>query len=460
MALKRRLAASSGWLLDMAPGRARLSHLGKCTRRVLRGAGAAAPLPVVAAVAPEASAMWVGAGDGRVFALGPQGLGPAQQLEGRISDVACQGQHLLAAHLQASGLELRQRHLDQEGWRPVALPRAVPMEPLPDFPAAPADPLAAAFALLMPNRFGTVLVDQARGLLAVVRPGERAVEFALQVPPGGPDEVWSAQATAQGVLLAIAGAQGRSALAHASPQGKLLGARTRLASALLWRVHGLLLLDGETALVFGEELLVLDVPTLTLLERMTHVVDTFAATALDGDVGWVGAEGVDSVLRLHREGEAVKLEGESKLRAHDGAPLWEHAPARPTLEFADGEAEVSVSAPLVQPWRRAFKNVGTPAAAVRVRITSPLLGARLLDISKVRCGGVPTTLRMNGAGELGGELEVGCPTGAALELAFELKGKGEATGEVSVSLEPVARHGASFEALGQPARTMFKLTLD
>jgi hypothetical protein len=104
--------------------------------------------------------------------------------------------------------------------------------------------------------------------------------------------------------------------------------------------------------------------------------------------------------------------------------------------------------------------VGTPAALLRLRITSPLLGARLLDISKVKCGGVPGLLRMNGAGELSGELEVACAPGAAVELAFELKGRGEAQGEVTVSVEPVVRHGAGFDSQGQAARTVFKLTLD
>ncbi|WP_143195902.1 hypothetical protein [Archangium sp. Cb G35] len=469
----RRLLARGQWLFDLRPQRLIVFHGAGGVRRQGRGdAPDHPPAPVVLAALDEAKNAWVGGGDRRVFSVGAGASAPVQAFPRECFDLTTDGNRLIGT-LVDDALKLTTLFVtDGSGqrWEPMTLPKPVRAmhghgycEGLP----LPQSPDGAFFDT---SPFGITVLEKGRGRVYVLRPGAAQPEGALEVEPGHEQDTWRAQATPHGVLLLLVSNHRETALVHFSLDGTLLGAidgSEEDEDEPLWGGTGVCVLDAARALLFlQDKTLLVSLPGLQVLETLVGEWNTSVSVTPAGpDRWWVGPEDSDALFLLTaRPGHPLRLHAE-KRPVSPGAPLMHMGYKTPAIHWTEHtSAPVTVSAPVAETWRAVVRNDGTACDAVRVRVSGPLVGARVVDVS-VRYRGQPLPMvsenRVNVVGDT-----AGLEAGATAELEVTFKPRSEGSGQLDITVEPrswryLGDGEPRFLAVeGHPASAQFLLTVE
>jgi len=438
---RRRLLARGPLLFDLSPQRLILFDGAEGVRREAQGDVRHSHLPVVLAALDEAKNVWVGDGDQRVFSLGEGGRGTAQELPGRFCDLTTQGDRLVGVRLGGDD-ELRELVVSDASareWRLLRMPKPVAARPVPHYTLDGRVRSSPDGVILETNRFGVTVLEKGRGRVYVLRPGAPALEGGLKLQPGSDQDTWRALATPQGVLLLLVANHRHTALAHFALDGTLLGSVSERGDRPLWGGVGLCVLDETRALVFCEETLLVSLPGLEVLETLENEWrDSLAVAPAGPGRWWLGTEDQDDLTLLTvAPGESPRFTA-SKRPVVPGPPLKHVGYTQPKLDWEAGaSSSLTVSAPVAETYRLTLRNVGAACDAVRLCLSSPLIGARVVD-ARATWQGAALALtgqnRVDLVGE-GGGLAQGAT--AELLLTFTPRGVGEAP--VSITAEPLLR---------------------
>lgn len=110
-------------------------------------------------------------------------------------------------------------------------------------------------AFLSSNAHGVALAERSSGIIAVMRPGKDAFEFAVRVPTQDEADL-TAAATEQGVLIVLCIEGRHSAVVHVDKKGKILATlakvQTELEEELAWGMGPPVLVSGTKAFLVHE----------------------------------------------------------------------------------------------------------------------------------------------------------------------------------------------------------------
>lgn len=110
-------------------------------------------------------------------------------------------------------------------------------------------------AYLSSNAYGVALAERSSGIVAVLRPGKDALEFAVRVPTQDEADV-TAAATEQGVLIVLCIEGRNSAVVHVDKKGKILATlanvQTELEEELAWGLGPPVLVSATKAFLVHE----------------------------------------------------------------------------------------------------------------------------------------------------------------------------------------------------------------
>ncbi|NOK39626.1 hypothetical protein HMI49_41330 [Corallococcus exercitus] len=335
-------------------------------------------------------------------------------------------------------------------------------------------------AFLDTSPFGITVVEKGRGRVYLLRPGAAQPEGALQMEPGGEQDIWRALATPHGVLLLLVINYRQTALLHFAFDGTLLGSIPGIddededAEELIWGGAGVCVLDASRALLFVQDkTLLVSLPGLQVLETLVGEWPAFVSVTPAGpDRWWVGAEDSDALFLLTAEpGHPLRIQASNR-PVSPGAPLMHVGYKMPAFHWTEhSSAPLSVSAPVIETWRAVVRNDGTPCEAVRVRVSGALVGARVVDVS-VRYRGQPLPMveeqRVNVVG-----VTAGLEAGATAELEVTFKPRSEGSGPLTITVEPCSwqsqvkywqwqdkEEPRVLTVTGHPATAQFPLTVE
>ena len=480
---RRRLLARGPWLFDLRPQRLIVFHGAEGVRRDVSGDVTEYPsAPVVLAAPNEAKDVLVGSGDRRVFSVGTSADAPVEAFPRECFDLTSDGDRLIGTVVDSTLKLTSLATTDAFGqrWDPMTLPKLVrattgygysegrPIRQSPDG------------AFLDTSPFGITVVEKGRGRVYVLRAGAAQPEGALQVEPGGDQDIWRAQVTPHGLLLLLVINYRQTALLHFALDGTLLGSipgnedDDDAEEELIWGGAGVCVLDADRALLFVQDkLLLVSLPGLQVLETLVGDWPSIVSVTPAGpDRWWVGPEDRDSLFLLTAEpGHPLRLSASNR-PVSPGAPLMHVGFKTPTIHWTEhSSAPLTVSSPVAETWRAVVRNDGPACEAVRVRVSGVLLGARVVDVS-VRYRGQPLPMveenRVNVVGHTSG-LEAG----AIAELEVILKPRSEGSGPLTITVEPCAWQSQAKEwqwqkpeesralaVTGHPASVQFPLTVE
>ncbi|RKI65331.1 hypothetical protein D7X55_16570 [Corallococcus sp. AB049A] len=428
----------------------------------------------------QAKDVWVGGGDRRVFSVGTNADAPGQALPRECFDLTSDGDRLIGTVVDGALKLTTLFATDGSGqpWEPMTLPK--PVRATHGYGYAEGRPLRQSpdGAFLDTSPFGITVVEKGRGRVYVVRPGAAQPEGALQVEPGGDQDIWRTQATPHGVLLLVVINYRQTGLLHFALDGTLLGSIPDQEGDddeddLIWGGAGVCVLDANRALFFlQDKLLLVSLPGLQVLETLVGDWPSFVAVTPAGpDRWWVGAEDRDALFLLTAEpGHPLRLSASNR-PVSPGAPLMHVGFKTPTIHWAEhSSAPLTVSAPVAETWRALVRNDGPACEAVRIRVSGVLVGARVVDVS-VRYRGQPLPMveenRVNVVGHTSG-LEAG----ATAELEVTFKPRSEGSGPLTITVEPCSWESQPREwqwdkeqprvlaVTGHPASAHFPLTVE
>ncbi|MDP1830090.1 MAG: hypothetical protein Q8L48_42900 [Archangium sp.] len=384
----------------------------------------------------DASHVFAGAGDGAVYDLGLRGTGPASRLDGEWSDLLCTGEHLLAVKVdrefRLDGLMTRPVHGGE--WTRLAIPRPARVK---GSSRASGDPDAV---LLCDGPLGQAMVEKGTGLVVVLprRSGPPAAEFALKLAPGIDGDFWTATPTPQGVLVMVVEDHRRSTLLHLAPGGKVLGKYDSMNS---WGARAMTLLGDHAFIVAGDLICELALPDLSLLsvETAEFEVHDYAGTANQppGKM-WLGQDNSDDIELLTAHPGRPPHLGRSHREIRDGLPAFALLSNGPALSWeGTGEKSIDVTAPTPCTWKDVMISTGKQCSSVRLRVSSVLIGARVLEVTARLDGKVLPLKPVPGTPlELAAQCE-GMGSGARLQVELTFKARGEGRSTIDVIAEPL-----------------------
>lgn len=441
---RRRLLTRGPFLFDLTPERLVTFHGERGVRRETGGdVPTHAEAPVSLAALEDASRVWVGCGNQKAFALEAGASGTAQALAESFFDLTTEGSRLVGARVDSKRKLTELRVSDDASgtrWRAVKPPKPVRAKPVPGYTLEGRGRESPDGVLLDTSPLGLTVLEKGRGRVYVLRPGAEALEGGLQLQPGADEDTWRAQATPQGVLVLLIANHRHTALAHFALDGTLLGVLSELDGKPLWGGLGMCVLDATRALLLCDEPLLVSLPGLEILERVEGEWRNYVATAPAGPGRcWVGAEDSDALTLLtFAPGEPPRVSVSE--RPVDPGPALVHLGfTRPALDcHAETPSPLSVSAPVAETWRLTLRNQGSECHGVRLRLSSPLIGAGVVKVEARGPGGVLALSSQNRV-ELVGQLP-GLASGAAVELSFSLTPRGEGEGDLTLTAEPLVSH--------------------
>lgn len=456
----RRLVSRGPLLLDLTPQRLVIYEGAQGVRRETQGdVPAWSGQSVVLAALEGAKNVWVGCGDGKVFSVGERASGSADALPQPFFDLTTEGDRLVGVTVDEKNKlnDLLVSDGAAREWRPLRMPKPVAAQPIPHYTLGERVRESPDGVLLDANPFGLTVLEQGRGRISLLRPGAPKLEGGLKLQPGGEQDTWRAVATPQGILVLLVANHRHSALAHFALDGTLLGCISEREDKPLWGGLGLCMLDATRALVFLEETHIVSLPGLELLgtvegaEWRNYVV---VAPAGPGR-WWVGTQEQDDLALLTvKPGEPPHVTT-SKRPVVPGKPLLHAGFTKPALEWDSGAGPLTVSMPVAETCRLTLRNDGRTCHGVRLRLSSPLIGARVVQVD-VKARGTSLALTTQNRVDLVGELG-GIDAGARLELVLTLTPRTEGTGPLTLTAEPLPLPG---EEPGRAASTRVMLTVE
>ncbi|RKI01533.1 hypothetical protein [Corallococcus sp. AB038B] len=438
--------------------------------------------PVVLAALDEATDVWVGSGDRRVFSVGAGASAPAQVLPRECFDLTTDGDRLIGTVVGAALKLTTLFTTDGSGQQlaPMTLPKPVPASHGYSYSEGRPQRQAPDGAFLDTSPFGITVVEKGRGRVYVLRPGAAQPEGALQVEPGHEQDIWRAQATPHGVLLLLVINYRQTVLLHFALDGTVLGSLPSNDEdededdvELTWGGKGVCVLDSERALLFVQDkTLLVSLPGLQVLETLAGEWPSFVSVTPAGtERWWVGPEDSDALFLLTAEpGQPLRLDASNR-PVSPGAPLMHVGYKTPTLHWTEHtSAPLAVSAPVTETWRAVVRNDGTACETVRIRVSGVLVGARVMDVS-VRYRGQPLPMveehRVNLVG-----VSAGLESGATAELEVTFKPRSEGSGPLTMTVEPCSwqSQGKAWQwdkeesrvlaVTGHPASAQFSITVE
>ncbi|WP_375759994.1 hypothetical protein [Corallococcus exercitus] len=433
-------------MFDLRPQRLIVFHGAEGVRREVSGDVPDHPsAPVELAALNEAQDVWVGCGDRRVFSVGAGAGAPVQAFPRECFDLTSDGDRLIGTVVDGARKLTTLFTTDGSGQQraPMTLPKPVRASHGYGYSEGRPQRQSPDGAFLDTSPFGITVVEKGRGRVYVLRAGAAQPEGALQVEPGGEEDIWRAQATPQGVLLLLVINYRQTALLHFALDGTLLGSIPAIddedddAEELIWGGAGVCVLDADRALLFVQDkTLLVSLPELQVLETVVGEWPAFVSVTPAGpDRWWVGAEDRDSLFLLTAEpGHPLRLHASNR-PVIPGAPLMHVGYKTPAIHWAEHtSAPLTVSAPVTETWRAVVRNDGTACEAVRIRVSGALVGARVVDVS-VRYRGQPLPMveeqRVNVVG-----ITAGLEAGATAELEVTFKPRSEGSGPLTITVEP------------------------
>lgn len=357
---RRRLLARGPWLFDLRPQRLIIFHGAEGVRREVSGDVPDHPsAPVVLAAAQD---VWVGSGDRRVFSVGAGTSAPVQASPRECFDLTSDGDRLIGTVVDGALKLTTLFSIDGSGqrWEPMSLPKPVPATT--GYGYSEGRPLRQSpdGAFLDSSPFGITVVEKGRGRVYVLRAGAAQPEGALQVEPGGEQDIWRAQATSHGVLLLLVINYRQTALLHFALDGTLLGSipgnedDDDAEEELIWGGAGACVLDADRALLcVQDKLLLVSLPGLQVLETLVGDWRSIVSVTPAGpDRWWVGPEDRDTLFLLTAEpGHPLRLSASNR-PVSPGAPLMHVGFKTPTIHWAEHtSAPLTVSSPVAETWR-------------------------------------------------------------------------------------------------------------
>ncbi|QAT86128.1 hypothetical protein EJ065_4578 [Corallococcus coralloides] len=431
--------------------------------------------PVVLAALDEATNVWVGSGNRRVFTVGASASAPAQAFPRECFDLTSDGDRLIGTVVDGALKLTTLFTTDGSGqqWAPLPLPKPVTATHGYGYSEGRPPRQSPDGAFLDTSPFGITVVEKGRGRVYVLRPGAAQPEGALQMEPGHEQDIWRAQATPHGVLLLLVINYRQTALLHFALDGTLLGSIPEQdgdddeEEEQTWGGAGVCVLDADRALLFVQDkALLVSLPGLQVIETLAGEWPSFVSVTPAGpDRWWVGAEDSDSLFLLTAEpGHPLHLHSSNR-PVSPGAPLMHVGYKTPAIHWAEHtSAPLTVSAPVTETWRAVVRNDGTACEVVRIRVSGVLVGARVVDVS-VRYRGQPLPMveehRVNLVGNTSG-LE----GGATAELEVTFKPRSEGSGPLTITVEPCSwqwqgkDEPRALAVTGHPASAQFLLTVE
>ncbi|RKH68618.1 hypothetical protein [Corallococcus aberystwythensis] len=437
--------------------------------------------PVVLAALDEAQDVLVGGGDRRVFSVGPGASAPVQAFPRECFDLITDGDRLIGAAVDDALKLTTLFTTDGSGqqWVPMTLPKPVPTQTGYGYSEGRPHRQVPDGAFLDTSPFGITVVEKGRGHVYVLRAGAAQPEGALQVEPGGEEDIWRALATPHGVLLLLVINYRQTALLHFALDGTLLSSIPEIddedddAEELIWGGAGVCVLDAARALLFVQDkTLLVSLPGLQVLETLVGEWPAFVSVTPAGpDRWWVGAEDRDALFLLTAEpGHALHLHASNR-PVSPGAPLMHVGYKTPTLHWTEHTSTpLTVSAPVTETWRAVVRNDGTACEAVRVRVSGTLVGARVVDVSVRYRGQLLPMVEEQRVNVVG--VTAGLEEGATAELEVTFKPRSEGSGPLSITVEPCTWQAQAkkwqwdkeqprvLAVTGHPASARFPLTVE
>ncbi|WP_158616644.1 hypothetical protein [Corallococcus sp. CA054B] len=479
---RRRLLARGPWLFDFRPHRLIVFHGAEGVRREVSGDVPNPPsAPVVLAALDEAKGVWVGSGDRHVFSAGTGASAPVQALLRECFDLITDGDRLVGTVVDGA-LKLTALFTTNgsgQRWEPMVLPKPVTATHGYGYSEGRPPRQSPDGAFLDTSPFGITVVEKGRGRVYVLRSGAAQPEGALQMEPGGEQDIWRALATPHGVLLLLVINYRQTALLHFALDGTLLGSLPEQDGdddedeELTWGGAGVCVLDADRALLFVQDkVLLVSLPRLQVLETLAGEWPSFVSVTPEGaDRWWVGAEDSDALFLLTAEpGHPLHLHA-SHRPVSPGAPLMHVGYKTPTIHWTEHtSAPLTVAAPVTETWRAVVRNDGTTCEAVRIRVSGVLVGARVVDVS-VRYRGQPLPMAEEHRVNLVGNT-AGLEGGATAELEVTFKPRSEGSGPLTITVEPCSWQSQGKEwqwdkeepralaVTGHPASAQFLLTVE
>lgn len=190
------------------------------------------------------------------------------------------------------------------------------------------------------NAHGVAVAARYSGIVAVLRPGAKAIDFAVRVPTQPEAEIF-ASATPKGVLVSLCIEGRESALLHLGKGGEVLGHVSKLGKELLRGTGPVLLVTDDKALIYAGGILEVALDSFELRTRGEALGiqvggELCAATSLDGATGMLG---------LGSSAHVIRRGGRGRVRVEALAPPPEPVapPPPPSMDTVKGPPALALA---------------------------------------------------------------------------------------------------------------------